>query len=427
MDQIVAKTTLPIGLSDKLNSKCFCQTLDRTTLMQNLETESGNAPIWEDLQNTHPHLFASTPAFVSELDLEKMLATVEAIERVSRMAAYGEAVLTNAPEIVRRDFGPLGVFMGYDFHLTGDGPKLIEINTNAGGAFLNSALLNAQRACCKAANDHFVLPARGGFETAVAAMFQNEWRLQGRTVPLRTIAIIDDAPQQQYLFPEFMLAKSMLERQGFEVIICDPLELSFSVGKLQMGMRTIDLVYNRLVDFTFEKPEHDVLRRAYLEGAVVVTPNPHLHTLLANKSNLIILSDQDALRRMGVLGDDIAALATVPHAQFVTPANVEQLWKERNRLFFKPLSGHGGKAVYRGDKITKSTWAEIIKGNYIAQELVTPSERRVKVGGISEARKMDLRLYTYNHELLIAAARLYQGQTTNFRTPGGGFAPVFIV
>ena len=427
MDQIVAKTTLPIGLSDKLNAKCFCQTLDRTTLMQNLETESGNAPIWVDMQNTHPHLFASTPAFVSELDLEKMLATVEAIERVSRMAAYGEAVLTNAPKIVRRDFGPLGVFMGYDFHLTVDGPKLIEINTNAGGAFLNSALLNAQRACCKAANDHFVLPVGGGFETAVATMFQNEWRLQGRTVPLRTIAIIDDAPQQQYLFPEFILAKSMLERQGFEVIICDPIELSFSDGKLQIGARTIDLVYNRLVDFTFEKTEHGVLRRAYLEGAVVVTPNPHLHTLLANKSNLKILSDHDELRRLGVSGDDIVALATVPRAQFVTSANVDQLWKERNRLFFKPLSGHGGKAVYRGDKITKSTWAEISKGNYIAQELVTPSERGVTVGGISEARKMDLRLYTYDHNLLIAAARLYQGQTTNFRTPGGGFAPVFIV
>jgi hypothetical protein len=427
MDQIGSKTTLPTGLSDKLNSKCFCQTLDRKTLMQNLETETGNTQIWDDLQNTHPHLFASTPAFVSELDLEKMLATAEAIERVSRMAAYGEAVLTNAPEIVRRDFGPLGVFMGYDFHLTVDGPKLIEINTNAGGAFLNSALLNAQRACCKAANDHFVLPVRGGFESAVAAMFRNEWRLQGRIVPLRTIAIIDDAPQQQYLFPEFILAKSVLERQGFEIIICDPLESSLSDGKLQIGKHTIDLVYNRLVDFTFEKPAHNVLRRAYLEGAVVVTPNPHLHRLLANKSNLIILSDQDKLRRLGVSGDDIAALATVPHAQFVTSANVDQLWKERNRLFFKPLSGHGGKAVYRGDKITKSTWAEISKGNYIAQELVTPSERGVTVGGISEARKMDLRLYTYDHNLLIAAARLYQGQTTNFRTPGGGFAPVFIV
>ena len=427
MDQTVAKTTLPLGLSDRLNAKCFCKTLDRTMLLQHLENDTGDDKVWHDLQNTHPHLFASTPAFVAELDLEKMLATVEAIERVSRMAAYRDSVLFAAPEIARRDFGPRGVFMGYDFHLTGDGPKLIEINTNAGGAFLNSALLNAQRACCRAANDHFVLPSRGGFETAVAAMFHNEWRLQGRTIPLRTIAIIDDAPQQQYLFPEFILAKSVLESQGFEVIICDPIELSFSDGKLQIGARTIDLVYNRLVDFTFEKTEHGVLRRAYLEGAVVVTPNPHLHTLLANKSNLKILSDQDELRRLGVSGDDIVALATVPRAQFVTSANVDQLWKERNRLFFKPLSGHGGKAVYRGDKITKSTWAEISKGNYIAQELVTPSERGVTVGGISEARKMDLRLYTYDHNLLIAAARLYQGQTTNFRTPGGGFAPVFIV
>ena len=32
-----------------------------------------------------------------------------------------------------------------------------------------------------------------------------------------------------------------------------------------------------------------------------------------------------------------------------------------------------------------------------------------------------------NWELLVQwlAARLYQGQTTNFRTPGGGFAPVY--
>ena len=427
LEQTVVKTTLPTGLSDKLNSKCFCKTLDRKILLQHLKFDTGDDQIWEDLQSTHPYLFSSTPAFVSEQNLGNMLATVEAIERVSHMAAYREAVLSNAPEIVRRDFGPRGVFMGYDFHLTVDGPKLIEINTNAGGAFLNSALLNAQRACCKAANDLFVLPARGSFETAVTEMFQNEWRLQGRTVPLRTIAIIDDAPQQQYLYPEFVLAKSVLESKGFEVIICDPIELGFSDGKLQIGTRTIDLVYNRLVDFTFEKPEHQVLRRAYLEGAVVVTPNPHLHTLLANKSNLIMLSDQDGLRRMGVSEDDIAALATVPRAQFVTPANMDQLWKERNRLFFKPLSGHGGKAVYRGDKITKSTWAEIIKGNYIAQELVKPSERSVTIGGNSEARKMDLRLYTYDHSLLIAAARLYQGQTTNFRTPGGGFAPVFIV
>jgi hypothetical protein len=29
--------------------------------------------------------------------------------------------------------------------------------------------------------------------------------------------------------------------------------------------------------------------------------------------------------------------------------------------------------------------------------------------------------------VLLCAARRYQGQTTNFRTPGGGFAPVLTI
>jgi|CXWL01.1.fsa_nt_gi hypothetical protein len=45
---------------------------------------------------------------------------------------------------------------------------------------------------------------------------------------------------------------------------------------------------------------------------------------------------------------------------------------------------------------------------------------------IRQAR-LDVRLYTYAGAALLAAARLYQGQTTNFRTPRGGFAPVFFV
>ena len=55
-----------------------------------------------------------------------------------------------------------------------------------------------------------------------------------------------------------------------------------------------------------------------------------------------------------------------------------------------------------------------------------PRESRfeVQVDGDPQARKMDVRLYTYAGVTILAAARLYQGQTTNFRTPGGGFAPV---
>ena len=49
------------------------------------------------------------------------------------------------------------------------------------------------------------------------------------------------------------------------------------------------------------------------------------------------------------------------------------------------------------------------------------------VDDAAQTRKFDVRLYTYDGRGLLAAARLYQGQTTNFQTPGGGFAPVFVI
>jgi hypothetical protein len=49
-------------------------------------------------------------------------------------------------------------------------------------------------------------------------------------------------------------------------------------------------------------------------------------------------------------------------------------------------------------------------------------------GGIFEVDltrlKLDVRNYVYAGEVQSLAARLYQGQTTNMRTPGGGFASV---
>jgi len=60
----------------------------------------------------------------------------------------------------------------------------------------------------------------------------------------------------------------------------------------------------------------------------------------------------------------------------------------------------------------------------VAQALVPPGERRIDDAS-TQAMKFDLRAYVYAGQLQWVAARLYQGQTTNFRTPGGGFAPVY--
>jgi hypothetical protein len=111
----------------------------------------------------------------------------------------------------------------------------------------------------------------------------------------------------------------------------------------------------------------------------------------------------------------------------VTADNAAELWQARKGLFFKPATGHGAKAVYRGDKVTRGVWQEIVAADYVAQQRVAPGERMIELNGIRSPRKADVRLYTYDGEVLLTAARLYEGQTTNFRTPGGGFAPVFFV
>ena len=119
-------------------------------------------------------------------------------------------------------------------------------------------------------------------------------------------------------------------------------------------------------------------------------------------------------------------LGGIPRTTLVKTANAEALWAGRNKLFFKPCSGYGGKAAYRGDKLTRKVWGEILAGDYVAQDLVTPSARTISIDGQVQSMKADLRNYTYDGVVQLVAARLYQGQTTNFRTPGGGFAPVFV-
>ena len=405
----------------------MCITLDRCALRDAIARETGDADFCSAFVDTRPHLFSNAPVFVAATDAAKMAGVVKAIEAATRLPLYRDAVLEWAPDIAQHDFGPRGVFMGYDFHLGTAAPKLIEVNTNAGGAFLNAMLAKAQRACCAEVEAAIGKPLAENFEAKVLRMFEREWLDQQRKGRPRTIAIVDDRSTEQYLYPEFIIAQRLLEKGGFVAFTADAEQLAYKEGHLTVDGRSIDLVYNRLVDFSLRQPAHAALRAAYLDGAVVVTPNPRNHALFADKKNLVLLSNPDRLREFGLAADDIAQLASVPRTVRVTSDASVRLWERRNSLFFKPASGHGGKAVYRGDKVTKRVWEEIVAGDYIAQDFVPPSERIIEIDGTSQSRKLDVRLYTYDGEILLAAARVYQGQTTNFRTPGGGFAPVFVV
>jgi len=412
-----------------LNRACFCRTLNEERLRENLESDPSLAGLAHDIAQTRPHLFSSTVVFVSPAMAATIAATVAAIERVIALPQYQAAALARAPAIAHHAFGPVGAFMGYDFHLGPQGPQLIEINTNAGGALLTAALARAQRSCCEAMNWAFTPNAElQTREQTFFDMFAAEWQRQRGSAPMGTLAIVDDAPATQYLAPEFELLQQLFRRHGLAASIADPKEFEWREGKLWRQGAVVDMVYNRLTDFYLSEPGHRALRDAYEAGSVVLSPHPRAHALHADKRNLIALSDDAVLAAWGATDADRVLLkAVVPQTRMVTMDRAAELWAGRRRLFFKPVAGYGGKAAYRGDKLTRRVWDEIQAGDFVAQALVSPGERVIEVEGVQSDLKFDVRAYTYDGKVLLLAARMYSGQTTNFRTPGGGFAPVVVV
>lgn len=413
--------------STTLNRQCHCRTLDAERLHRQLDS------VIPRLELTHPHLFSATTVFISDAEAAAMAAAVTVSERLLALPAYQAHVLADAPALAQAAFGPAGVFMGFDFHLGPDGPQLIEINTNAGGALLNAALARAHRACCE--------PLQGLMDASTelaqidqtfVTMFRAEWQAQRGTQQLRTALIVDDAPQAQYLAPEFALARQLFLRHGLVAAVADARELQWKGGALWHPAlpagQPVDLVYNRLTDFSLSDPAHAALRSAYVAGAVVLTPHPRAHALYADKRNLITLGDDALLASWGVSNEDRRILqAAVPHTELVTADHADALWARRRQLFFKPVAGYGAKAAYRGDKLTRGVWSDILAGDFVAQALVPPSERLVDVDGVATRLKLDLRAYTWRGQVQLLAARTYTGQTTNFRTAGGGFSPVVVL
>jgi hypothetical protein len=413
-----------VNEAERLNADCAAARLDQDAL-QHAEIAQGEA--WHSLVTERcPYLFADVPVFISPVQLRKMYEVIAAVENVVALAGWQTAGKETVPKAK-------GVFFGYDFHLNEQGVHLIEINTNAGGAFLNELLIDSQRDAG--------LPGKAAaienLEQSFLAMFRNEWRLERGSAPLRNIAIVDEKPEQQYLYPEFLLAKAQLERTGIAVYIADPSMLLAREDGLYFGYEKIDMVYNRLTDFSLQR--YPALLQAYTNAKVVLTPHPHAYAKYADKRNLARLSDADGLRALGASEAAITVLMSgVPRSFIVQPlhGNVSQLhkdmeellWQQRKELFFKPNTGYGGKGAYSGAKLTKRVFGEILQGDYVAQKLAPPGERAVCVQGSEPVLlKHDVRCYVYDGNIQLVAARLYQGQTTNFRTLGGGFALVRVV
>ena len=399
-----------------LNQRCACEVVDVLRLHESIRaafSESMSDPA------VHAHLFSRYALFVDRAALDAMGRVAAALFEVAENPRYRERVLQWAPDIATHYPGSAGGVLGLDFHLTVDGPRLIEVNTNPGGLLLNAVLLDAVRSCAPAAWTTWTT-ATEAHSAAVAAWLDDARQQSGRA-PSR-VAIVDSAPREQFLYPEFELYADAFREHGVDCVIRAPEDLRFGPEGLADADGPIDMVYNRLTDFALEEASHADLRQAYLAGDVALTPHPRAHALFADKRNLAVLGDAALLGGFGVDAGLTALLAEViPTTVEVVPGNRDALWAARNGYFFKPAAGFGSRGSYRGDKLTRRTWASMASATYIAQAFAPPSMRIVHGG---QSLKADVRCFASEAGVLLFAARLYQGQTTNMRTPGGGFAAV---
>lgn len=345
-----------------------------------------------------------TAPIVLAKEAEKTIsAFVQAYEALIKRPLLHQHFTSRLPISSGSAWAVAGGLLAYDFHITPDGPKLIEINTNAGG--LAAYWVQANK-----------WPER---KKILANMFTQEWI---KTPEITAIAIVDEAPETQFLFDEMQAYASLLrETFNVDVKICDPQQLYQRGDILYYAEHKVSHIYNRLTDFYLQQPAQQLIQQAWQKGAVVLSPDPRAYAFYADKENLISLSDQSMLTAMA---PDLAPTLTSVAIStcHIAAYEAEALWQNRNQYFFKPRHGYSSKGAYRGAKLTRKTFDAIKQKNYLVQDYVAPN--RTTLGDTSF--KYDIRAYAYGGQILEMIARVYRGQTTNMRTDGAGFAPLVI-
>lgn len=361
---------------------------------------------------------SSLPVRLARQHLRQMLAFVRLTYDLSQRESYQQLVFPQLPEICRFDPGHASLLMGYDFHVSEAGPRLVEVNTNAGGAYI--AWHSEQQAGAMSERQEKRLQQR------LLASFMREWHdFSAGERALQRVVLVDEEPEEQPLYPEMLACRDWLRDQNLAAEIATPEQLTSDRDGVWVNGEPVDLIYNRHCDFFLEQKELAGMRQAYLAGTVCLSPNPFAYGLLADKRRMILWSDRDALAGLDLpQREQELLLELVPKSQLLADCQPDQVWDDRKQLVFKPVTRFGSRGVLMGKGISRKRFAELDPETTLVQQVVPPA---VEVDAEGQEFKADLRLYVYRNRLIGVGARLYQGQVTNLRTEGGGFAPVRLV
>lgn len=345
------------------------------------------------------NLASDKPVGVSSADFSAMLGFVQRMWRLKQDPAYARALQDVLPAAAGIDPGAPGILMGYDFHLGPEGPRLIEINNNAGGLYMGDRLWLPQ-------------PDLDCWDDALinrlCGMFPEHWR---------QMAIMDEDIAQQFMYPEMQAYAEILGMQGRKVLLLSPEDMRLETDGLYAGDVRLDGIYNRHTDFYLESPQLAHIRSAFERRLVQLNPHPRSYALLGDKGRMVDWWREGFLEAL-LPPEDVASIrAIVPETRRLNGMHPDAVWEGRSGWVFKPAARHGGKGVVIGKSISRKRFAELDPADTVMQRYVKASE--IELNGATF--RLDIRLFTHGPELIALAGRVWQGQMSNFRAEGSGW------
>jgi len=345
---------------------------------------------------------------------------------------------------IRPDPGePDMVLSRLDAFLTSEGPRFIEINSDAAAGFGYGDRM---------AEVFYDLPAFRRFAALFPVSYQPSgpalvesilglWKRRGGA-GLPSVAIVDF--KEVKTLPDQEILRWVFRSKGVPCSLADPRELELWNGRLRLSGEAVDVVYRRgvLSELVERESELGAFFGAYRDGLALFV-NSFRCQLSEDKAFLALLSDE---RFSALLSEAERAFVDrcVPWTRKLEERTtswrgreidlVPQLISQRGELILKPAHGYGGRSVFVGSETAPSRWEQAIREGlgeaWVAQERVTIPEEEFPVcdgGGLSFASlKVNTNPFYVAGAEVGAVTRASRSSVINV-SAGGGSIPTFVL
>jgi uncharacterized circularly permuted ATP-grasp superfamily protein len=396
-----------------------------------------------------PHL-VERPAWNALRDAGRAL--LELAARVARRVFDGDAgrlaAYLGIPAAQARwmtlDAGePDVVLSRLDAFLTPEGPRFIEVNSDAPAGFgygdRMAEVFGRLPLFREFAAAHGVayVPSAPPLVEAILA----QWRRRGgRGAPV--VAIVDWADVKTR--PDQEILRAALQASGARCHLADPREMEVSDGRLRSGPDAVDVVYRRSVLSEVVEREGEVkgFLRAYREGLAVFV-NSFRCGLSEDKAFFGILTDEAFAGLMTGEERDLVA-RTVPWTRRMEDRRtlkdgcsvdlVPYVLAHAGELVLKPAHGYGGRSVFVGEETAPEAWQAAVEEALGAPWVV---QQRVRIPReefpVCEGGRLAFEPLGVNANPFYAAgaeagavARASRSAVINV-SAGGGSVPTFVI